>query len=145
MALAPSVVVTRQLPGWFFMTERYRPSRTLTVGQLLNELSLLDPSLPVVFEARDEPLGDYGVRSLEVCEMQRETIFADGPFGCDVFHSHCSGGHGDCPKEWWSDRHSGDRYDPPQEVVMLRYESEWKPTIDGEIAQPELPVGGSSD
>lgn len=30
------------------------------------------------------------------------------------------------------------------EQVKLRYESEWKPTIDGEIAQPELPVGGSS-
>lgn len=122
------------------MSERDNSSRTLTVGQLIAKLSRLDPSLPVVFEARDEPLGDYGVRSLEVREMQRENIYAADPFGCDVFHSHISGGYGGRPKEWWSDRPSGrDRYDLPQPVVLLRYERQWQPTIDGEAT--DVPKG----
>lgn len=121
------------------MTQDDKSSRTLTVGQLVDRLTRLNPGLPVVFEATDEPLGDYGVRSIEVCEMQRERTYAADPCGCDVFHSHISGGYGDRPKEWWTDRRGGDRYDHPREVVYLRYESEWKPTIDGELAPRELP------
>jgi len=51
-----------------------RTCRTLTAGQLIEKLRRVDPDLPVVFTSRDEPLGDYGVRSLTVCEMQRENL-----------------------------------------------------------------------
>lgn len=111
-----------------------RRSRTLTAGQLMEQLSRLDPDLPVVFEARDEPLGNYGVRAVEVDEQQRESLFADGPYGCDVFHEKIGGGYNGHPAEWWT----GDRYDQPGPVVFLRYELPWQPTIDGELAQPEL-------
>ncbi len=54
------------------MSQRDKSSKTLTVGQLIDRLSRLDPNLPVVFAAQDEPLGDYGVRSVAVRDMQRE-------------------------------------------------------------------------
>lgn len=117
------------------MSDRDKSSRTLTVRQLIEQLSRLDPNLPVVFEARDEPLGDYGVRSFEVCEMQRENIFASGLSGCDVYHSHVSGGYDGRPKEWWG---GPDRYDEPREVVLLRYEREWQPVIDAELSPLEI-------
>lgn len=114
------------------MFDKDKRNRTLTAGQLIEQLSRLNPNLPVVFEARDEPLGDYGVRSLEVCEMQRENIYAGEPFGCDVYHSHVSGGHNGRPKEWWDNPRFPGQYDQPQEVVLLRYERQWQPTIDAE-------------
>lgn len=114
-----------------------KSSRTLTVGQLIDKLSRLNPNLPVVMSQHDEPSGDYGVRSIEVSEMQRENIYAPNPFGRDVFHSHISGGYQDRPKEWWT----GDRYDQPSQVVFLSDESEWQPTIDGSVGQHELESG----
>lgn len=102
-----------------------RTCRTLTARQLIEKLRRVDPDLPVVFTSRDEPLGDYGVRSLEVCEMQRENIFADGPYGCDVFHN---------PSQNFDRKPKTDfGHDAPQMVVLLDHESPWTPTIDAEV------------
>lgn len=61
-------------------------SRTLTVGEIVDRLNQLDRSLPVVFEAEDEPLGSYyGVRDVGVVPMQRDSTFAAEPGGCDVY------------------------------------------------------------
>lgn len=60
-------------------------SRTLTVGEIVDRLNQLDRSLPVVFEAEDEPLGNYGVRDASVVPMQRDSTFAAEPGGCDVY------------------------------------------------------------
>lgn len=84
-----------------------RTCRTLTAGQLIEKLRRVDPDLPVVFTSRDEPLGDYGVRSLTVCEMQRENFDRK-------------------PK-------TSPSYDAPQMVVLLDNESPWTPTIDAEV------------
>ncbi|MCK0441299.1 hypothetical protein MUG78_18025 [Gordonia alkaliphila] len=72
-----------------------RSSRTLTVGDLVAELGALDPAMPVVFEGIDEPVGDYGVRSVSVVEgLARVDTFAGDPQGVDVFKSaqHVSSG-----------------------------------------------------
>ncbi|MGI6797646.1 hypothetical protein [Gordonia sihwensis] len=63
-----------------------RSSRTLTVGDLVAQLSSLDPAMPVVFEGIDEPAGDYGVRSVAVVDdLVRDDTFAADPYGVDVF------------------------------------------------------------
>lgn len=114
---------------------RDRTSRTLTARQLIEKLSRVDPDLPVVFTARDEPLGDYGVRSMTVREMQRENIFAGGHYGADVFHDPSQSFDGK-PK-------TGPSHDEPQMVVLLDHESPWEPTIDAEVIdrQVSLPTG----
>lgn len=106
-----------------------KSSRTLTVGQLIDKLSRLDPSMPVVFMQQDEPLGDMGVRSVEVCEMGRESTFAEGGWGFDVWHDAA----------WVKDMSgSWKSLDPVQEVVYLDARSPWQPTIDTEIVQKEI-------
>ncbi len=85
-----------------------RANRTLTVGEVIDRLSLLDRSLPVVFEAVDEPSGNYGVRDVSVEPMQRESTFAAEPYGCDVYLS---------PELGLSA--VGDRYDEPRPVAFL--------------------------
>lgn len=102
-----------------------RTCRTLTAGQLIEKLRRVDPDLPVVFTSRDEPLGDYGVRSLTVCEMQRENIYAGGHYGCDVFH--------DPSQNFDRKPKTSPSYDAPQMVVLLDNESPWTPTIDAEV------------
>lgn len=118
------------------MSERDRTSKTLTAGQLIDRLSRVDPNLPVVFEARDEPLGDYGVRSVEVVDMQRERTYADGMCGTDVFH----GPESRYPEPKW---HTSKvfEYDPPGPVVLLGMERPWQPVIDAEVEQRALPGG----
>jgi hypothetical protein len=41
---------------------RDKSSRTATAGQLIAQLSKVDPNTPRVIEQNDEPLGGYGVR-----------------------------------------------------------------------------------
>ena len=62
-----------------------RASRTLTAGEVIDRLARVDPSLPVVFDAEDGPLGSYGVRDVSVVRMQRESTYADGAHGRDVY------------------------------------------------------------
>lgn len=102
-----------------------RTCRTLTARQLIEKLSRVNPDLPVVFTARDEPLGDYGVRSMTVCEMQRENIFAGGYYGADVYH--------DPTQNFDRKPKTGPSHDAPQMVVLLDWESPWEPTIDAEV------------
>ncbi|SLJ75914.1 hypothetical protein [Mycobacteroides abscessus] len=87
---------------------RSRVNRTLTVGEVIDRLSRLDRSLPVVFQAEDDPSGNYGVRDISVEPMQRESTFAAEPYGCDVY----------LPPEV-SLRAVGDRYDEPAPVAFL--------------------------
>lgn len=94
-----------------------RSSKTLTVGNLIEQLSQLDPTLPVVMSQEDEPPGDCGVRSLRVEEMQRDTVYGGGPYGYDVFHEPMSR-YGK-KVEWWK----GDRYDEPRMAVLLSKEA----------------------
>jgi hypothetical protein len=93
------------------MTGEAKSSQTLTVGQLIDVLSKLDPDLPVVMSQEDEPLGHYGVRSVEVYDMQRENTHAGGRYGIDVFHNQIS----HFPVKWWI----GDNYENPGTVVLL--------------------------
>ncbi len=87
---------------------RSRVSRTLNVGEVIDRLSRLDRSLPVVFEAEDEPLGSYGVRDISVVPAQRESTHAAEPYGSDVYHDAEDG----C-------RPANDRYDEPGPVAFL--------------------------
>lgn len=86
---------------------RSRASRTLTVGEVVERLSRLDHSLPVVFEAEDEPLGSYGVRDISVVPMQRTSIHAAEPYGCDVYFDPAPA------------RKPGEYYDEPGPVALL--------------------------
>lgn len=87
---------------------RSRVNRTLTVGEVIDRLSRLDHSLPVVFDAEDEPLGNYGVRDVSVVPMQRESTHAAEPFGSDVYHDVSDGS-----------RQVSDYYDEPGPVALL--------------------------
>lgn len=87
---------------------RPRENRTLTVGEVIERLSRLEHSLPVVFEADDEPLGSYGVRDVSVVPMQRDSTHAAEPYGCDVYRDAELG----C-------RPRGDYYDEPGPVAFL--------------------------
>ncbi|ATW61093.1 hypothetical protein SEA_ANDIES_60 [Mycobacterium phage Andies] len=105
---------------------RDKSSRTLTAGQLIAQLLKVPADTPVVMSQEDEPVGCYGVRSVELEEMRRDPTYADGPFGRDSWHStlySCAG------------------YDPPQQVVFLGPERPWQPTIDGEPERPAIESG----
>ncbi|AHG24385.1 hypothetical protein PBI_MICHELLEMYBELL_64 [Mycobacterium phage MichelleMyBell] len=103
-----------------------KSSRTLTAGQLIAQLLKVPADTPVVMSQEDDPLGNYGVRRVEFTDMQRDPCYADGPGGRDSWHR---------PHDSYRD------YDPPQGVVFLGAERPWQPTIDGEIALPELESG----
>ncbi len=85
------------------------PSRTLTVGEIVDRMVQLDPSrsLPVVFDADDEPVGHYGVRDVALAHMQRDGTFAAEPAGLDVYH----------PVDEY--RKPDDRYDAVTPVIVL--------------------------
>lgn len=103
---------------------RLRASRTLSVGEVMDRLSRLDRSLPVVFEAVDEPSGSYGVRDVSVEPMQRQSTFAAEPYGCDVYlPAEC----GPIP--------AGDYYDEPGPVAFLSMYREQIPTRQGDTAE----------
>jgi hypothetical protein len=113
--------------------DRDKSSRTLTAGQLIEQLSKVDPSTPVVMSQEDEPCGDYGVRGVEVVRMQRENTYADGAMsGMDVFHRQ----HTTFPQPKF---YEGDRYEQPQPVVFLSNHCPWQPTIDADVVQAALP------
>ncbi|BCI84471.1 hypothetical protein MTY66_60960 (plasmid) [Mycolicibacterium sp. TY66] len=101
-----------------------RVNRTLTVGEVMDRLSRLDRSLPVVFEAVDEPSGNYGVRDVSVVPMQRQSTFAAQPYGCDVYSSP-EGGL--VP--------AGDYYDEPGPVAFLSMYREQIPTRQGDATE----------
>lgn len=113
-----------------------RSCKTLTAEQLIMQLAKFPPDTPVVMSQTDEPYGDYGVRSVDSEEMQRDSRYADtGPWGHDSWHG-CEARH---PTVRWNDK-----LDPPQQVIFLRPDLPWQPIIDGEIGQPELTVGDVS-
>jgi hypothetical protein len=108
-----------------------KASRTLTAGELIHQLSKVPPETPVVMSQEDEPCGDYGVRSIDLEEMQREALHAGGRYGYDTYHR----------SEWGTRKVWNERYDPPQTVVFLSKELPYQPVIDAELAQPELVSG----
>lgn len=85
------------------------PSRTMTVGEIVDRMVQLDPSrsLPVVFDAVDEPVGNYGVRDVVLAHMQRDDTFADDPAGRDVYY----------PVDEYNK--PDDRYDAVTPVIVL--------------------------
>jgi hypothetical protein len=109
--------------------ERYKSSRTLTAGELILQLSKVDPRTPVVMSQSDEPCGLYGVRGLDIEDMQRDPLYADGHYGMDVFHRSET----TFPTRRWNDC-----YDPPTAVVFLSENLPYQPVIDAEIGLPEL-------
>ncbi|MFN6548410.1 hypothetical protein [Mycolicibacterium nivoides] len=84
-------------------------SQVLTIGDLLDRLVGVDRSLPVVIQAVDEPVGNYGVRDIEVVPMQRESTYAADPNGWDVYHSDF--------------RQPSEYYDEPGPVAFLTIEA----------------------
>lgn len=86
-----------------------RKSRTLTVGEVMDRLANVDRSLPVVFDSEDQPLGCYGVRSMEIVSMQRETVHEEDR---DVYHD--TGDFGYMQKF----------YDEPEDVALLSMHAE---------------------
>lgn len=89
-------------------------NRVLTVGDVLDRLAGVDRSLPVVIQAVDDPVGNYGVRDIDVVPMQRESTYAADPSGWDVYHSDF--------------RQSGDCHDDPGPVAFLMIEAPPSPS-----------------
>lgn len=108
-----------------------RSNRTLTVGQLIEQLSRLDPNLPVVMSQEDDPLGDYGVRSVGVDEMQRESTYSAEPFGMDVYHEGPA---------MFDFRDVDGYHDAPGPVAFLSKGRPYLPTIEAEPQQFALPA-----
>lgn len=106
-----------------------KSSRTLTASELIRQLQKVPPDTPVVMSQEDEPAGDYGVRAVDVVDMQRDPLYADGSFGRDVYYGY----EARFPVIRWSDR-----YEPPRPVVFLGHLRPHMPIVDGEIAQKEL-------
>lgn len=108
-----------------------KSSKTLTAGELIRQLQKVHPDTPIVMSQEDEPCGDHGVRSADITEMKREDTHADGSCGFDVWHE----------ANWLNEfpnSRSHKQFDPPQTVVWLGKSRPWQPTIDAEIAQPEI-------
>lgn len=87
----------------------------MNVGRLIQYLSAYPADMPVVLEARDEPLGDYEVATVDRVRMEHERTYDDG--GIRVYH------------------HAGDlsgngRFDPPTDVVLLGFEARRGPVVD---------------
>lgn len=101
----------------------------MNVHELIAKLSRFDPELPVVMEQNNEPLGDYEVLDVEVVDADPG----------HPWHS-TSPSHGGRP---WKSPEVWNTYDGKQNrVVRLASEPPWQPTIDGELARPELPTAG---
>ncbi|RIS72891.1 hypothetical protein D2E70_08545 [Mycobacteroides abscessus] len=96
----------------------------MNVGELIMQLSKLDPSLPVVMQMTDEPPGDYEVGVVSAEMYCREREWSSRP---DLW-----------PTTWHEPEYSFDRCDPQQPVAYLSFNPPWKPTIDAEIDQPAI-------
>lgn len=97
----------------------------MNVGELIAQLSKLDPNLPVVMEMTDEPPGDYEASEVRVesyCRQRDSWISSPWLW----------------PTIWHEAEYSFDRCDPAQPVAYLSFNPPWKPTIDGEIDQTAI-------
>ncbi|MGV0785211.1 hypothetical protein [Mycolicibacterium sp. XJ775] len=102
----------------------------MNVGQLRAAIANLPDHLPVVMQQNNEPHGDYEVLAVTV-----EQAYPD-----DLFH-HTAPTYGgkvwESPQVW----HTHDRERGNTDVVLLGSDKPWMPTIDAELAQPELGSG----
>lgn len=100
----------------------------MNVGELIAQLSKLDPNLPVVMEMTDEPPGDYEASEVRVesyCR-ERETSFMSS---------------WRWPTLWHEPEYAFGRCEPARAVAYLSFNPPWKPTIDGEIDQTAIEAG----
>ena len=102
----------------------------MNVGELIIALSKLDPSLPVVMQQTDEPLGQYEVLDVSVEDGYADKLYhrTAPTYGGRVWES---------PQVWHT---YVDRYtkEPITKVVLLDSDKPWRPTIDAEVEQKEL-------
>jgi hypothetical protein len=92
-------------------------------------LSAFPADMPVVLEARDEPLGDYEVVTVEKARMEHDPAW-DG-FGIRVYHRAPSG---------LRSRH----LDPACEVVLLGFEGRSPSIVDAPLAPKVIEAGGTT-
>lgn len=100
----------------------------MKVGELIEKLSRLDPEMVVVMEQNDEPLGEYEVLDVAVVDAEPHSLF----------HSSAPS-YGRKP---WAYPQVWNTYDGKEtKVVLLGSEPPWQPTIDADLAVPELTSG----
>lgn len=90
----------------------------MNVGELIRQLSKLDPDLPVVMAQEDEPVGNYEVLAVDERSMHPDKTFTLDPA---AWHDSC----------WTPEL-------PPQQVAFLGRDRPYLPVIDAEPVRAEL-------
>ncbi|WP_280479125.1 hypothetical protein [Nocardia asiatica] len=101
----------------------------MNVGRLIQYLSAFPADMPVVLEARDEPLGDYEVATVDRARMEHDRTWDS--WGTRVYYRAPSG---------LMSRHC----DPAQDVVLLGFEERPGGVVDAQPAPAAIDAGGST-
>jgi hypothetical protein len=101
----------------------------VNVGRLIQYLSAFPADMPVVLEARDEPLGDYEVATVDRARMRHDPTYDD--CGNRVYY----------PDDGASaiTGRAADRFDPPTDVVLLGFEERFGVVVDAQVAPSGAP------
>ena len=107
----------------------------MNVGQLRAALANLPDHMPVVIEQEDLDLVGTYVEVMQVRFTDSDVYFDSKAFSLDGSRPYDRA-------DWhWHNSGTPARGKPTEPVVLLGCKLPWRPTIDGEIAQPELGSG----
>lgn len=107
----------------------------MNVRELITALSRLDPELPIVIEQEDlELVGQY-VEVMQVRFTDSDVYFDPEAFSLDGSRPY--------DRADWHNTGTPAREKPTEPVVLLGCRLPWRPTIDAEVIQPELPGGAA--